>query len=109
MLTRTLDQTGDGSQVLRDGITDHNQVVGRRARSGVREIIDPASLKGPTAPSPNGDLFARQTIDDMLRDTVCRKLSPGFFLDGIGVPCVVLPCAQQCDICPVHNTTSELS
>lgn len=87
----------------RDAV-DYYQAIGRAARSGgVGETIvyfNPASLKKPTGLGPNDDLFGRQAIYDMLCDTsLCRRLRPGIFLDGIGIPCAMLSHAQLCDIC----------
>ena len=86
----------------RDAV-DYYQAIGRAARAGgVGESIvyfDPASLEKPVDISGN-DLFGKQIIYDMLHDRLlCRRLRPGFFLDGIGVPCVMLPGAQLCDVC----------
>jgi hypothetical protein len=86
----------------RDAV-DYYQAIGRAARSGgVGQSIvyfDPAALEKPTDGNEN-DLFGRKIIYDMLHDTsLCRRLRPGFFLDGVGVPCAMLPSAQLCDIC----------
>jgi hypothetical protein len=89
-------------------IVDYYQAIGRGARAGgiARSIVyfNPASLQKPASISGN-DIFGKQVIYDMLHDTsLCRRLRPGFFLDGVSVPCAMLPGAQLCDIC-----TSQLS
>jgi hypothetical protein len=87
----------------RDAV-DYYQAIGRAARAddGVGKSIvyfDPALLERPADVSGN-DLFGKRIIYDMLRDTsLCRRLRPGFFLDGVGVPCAMLPHAQLCDNC----------
>ena len=83
-------------------VFDYYQAIGRTARAGgVGESIvyfDPSSLEKPT--QVNGyDLFGKKVIYDMLQDkSLCRRLRPSFFLDGVGVPCTMLPRAQLCDI-----------
>jgi hypothetical protein len=86
----------------RDAV-DYYQAIGRAARAcGVGETIvyfNPALVGKPADLHPD-DLFGGQIIHNMLHDTsLCRRLRPGFFLDGIGVPCAMLPRAQLCDIC----------
>lgn len=86
----------------RDAV-DYYQAIGRAARAGgVGESIvyfDPSSLKKHTQVD-RPDLFGKKVIDDMLQDkSLCRRLRPSFFLDGVGVPCTMLPRAQLCDIC----------
>jgi hypothetical protein len=56
---------------------DYYQAIGRAARSG----------------------NVGETIIRFDLESLCQRLHPGLFLDGIGVPCVVLPHAQPCDIC----------
>lgn len=84
-------------------VVDYYQAIGRAARAGgVGDCIvyfQPSSLEKP-ALVDGCDLFGRQVIYDMLQDkSLCRRLRPGFFLDGVGVPCSMLPHAQLCDIC----------
>ena len=84
-------------------VVDYYQAIGRAARAGGvgKSIVyfDPSSLVKP-AQVNGSDLFGRQVIYDMLQDkSLCRRLRPGFFLDGVGVPCAMLPGAQLCDIC----------
>lgn len=84
-------------------VLDYYQAIGRAARDGGvgKSIIyfDPRSLYRPIG-SLN-DPFGKQVIYDMLRDgsALCRRLRPSFFLDGIGVPCAMVPLAQLCDVC----------
>jgi hypothetical protein len=41
----------------------------------------------------------------MLNDTsLCRRLRPSFFMDGIGVPCAMIPGAQLCDVCATESS-----
>lgn len=87
-------------------VIDYYQAIGRSARAGGigKSIIyfDPASLKKPIGDAD--DPFGRLIIYDMLRDTsLCRRLRPGFFLDGIGIPCAMLPGAQLCDVCMAQS------
>lgn len=87
-------------------VIDYHQAIGRSARAGGigKSIIyfDPASLKKPMGDDP----FGRGVIYDMLCDTsLCRRLRPSFFLDGIGIPCVMLPSAQLCDICMAQSSS----
>ncbi len=56
---------------------DYYQAIGRAARSG----------------------DVRETIVCFNPESLCRRLRPGFFLDGIGAPCAMLPHAQPCEIC----------
>lgn len=50
------------------------------------------------------DPFGRRIIHDILRDnSLCRRLRPGFFLDGVGVPCTMFPHAQLCDVCKAQS------
>ena len=84
-------------------VVDYSQAIGRAARAGgVGESIvyfDSSSLEKP-AQVNGSDLYGKQVIYDMLQDkSLCRRLRPGFFLDGVGVPCAMLPRAQLCDIC----------
>ena len=85
----------------RDAV-DYYQAIGRLARLcsvGVAIVyFNPASLRKWIG---NGDdLFGQEIIPDMLADILlCRRLRPGFFLDGIAIPCVMLSNAQLCDIC----------
>ncbi len=93
-------------------VVDYYQAIGRAGRSGgVGEAIvyfNPALLNKLIGLSANDDLFGKQTIYDMLRDgSLCRRLRPGFFLDGIGVPCAMLPHAQLCDICSLQFTSEH--
>jgi hypothetical protein len=83
-------------------VIDYYQAIGRSARAGGigKSIVyfDPASLRKPMGDAD--DAFGRGIIYDMLCDaSLCRRLRPSFFLDGIGVPCVMLPSAQLCDVC----------
>ena len=84
-------------------VVDYYQAIGRTGRAGgVGESIvyfNPSSLRKP-AQVNGSDLFGKQVIYDMLQDeSLCRRLRPGFFLDGVSVPCVMLLRAQLCDIC----------
>jgi hypothetical protein len=84
-------------------VVDYYQAIGRAARAGgIGESIvyfDPSFLE-KSAHVNGSDLFGKQVIYDMLQDnSLCRRLRPGFFLDGVGVPCAMLPHAQLCDIC----------
>ena len=84
-------------------VVDYYQAIGRATRAGgVGECIvyfNPSSLERP-AQVIGSDLFGKQVIYDMLQDKLlCRRLRPGFFLDGVSVPCAMLPGAQLCDIC----------
>ena len=93
-------------------VVDYYQAIGRAARSGgVGEAIvyfNPASLEKLIGLSPDDDLFGKQIIYNMLHDrSLCRRLRPGFFLDGISVPCVMLPHAQLCDICSLQFTSEQ--
>jgi hypothetical protein len=93
-------------------VVDYYQAIGRVARSGnVGEAIvyfDPAALVKLIGLRPIDDLFGKQIIYDMLCDrSLCRRLRPGFFLDGIGVPCAMLPHAQLCDICSLQFTSEQ--
>ena len=90
---------------LRD-VIDYYQAIGRSARAGGigKSIIyfDPASLTKPMGDDP----FGRGIIYDMLCDkSLCRRLRPSFYLDGIGIPCVMLPSAQLCDICMAQSSS----
>lgn len=85
----------------RDAI-DYYQAIGRIARAcnvGLSIVyFNPASLWNKI--KQTDDPFGRQIIFLMLADTsLCRRLRPGFFLDGIGIPCAMLSNAQLCDIC----------
>jgi hypothetical protein len=86
-------------------VVDYYQAIGRLARVcsvGTSVIyFNPTSLRKWMG---NGDdPFGQQTIYDMLVDaSLCRRLRPGFFLDGIAIPCVMLSNAQLCDICAVQ-------
>lgn len=87
-------------------VIDYYQAIGRSARAGGigKSIIyfDPSSLTKPMGDDP----FGRGIIYDMLRDkSLCRRLRPSFFLDGIGIPCVMLPGAQLCDICMTQSSS----
>jgi superfamily II DNA helicase RecQ len=69
-------------------VIDYYQAIGRAGRDGGvgKSIVyfDPMSLTGPARSS--SDPFGKQVIYDMLRDgSLCRRLRPSFFLDGIGV------------------------
>jgi hypothetical protein len=85
----------------RDAV-DYYQAIGRLARSGYIGLsiiyFNPAVLR--QAVGDGDDLFGQQVMFFLLSDTsLCRRLRPGFFLDGIGVPCVMLSEAQLCDVC----------
>jgi Helicase conserved C-terminal domain len=84
----------------RDAI-DYYQALGRAARNGEPGLsivyFDPSHLK-----VVGDDPFGRSVIYDMLRDeSMCRRLRPVIFLDGIAVPCSMLPGAQLCDVCEI--------
>ena len=95
VLTRTSEQSDDDSQVMRDAY----QAIGRAVRfSGVGETI-------PHFRNSTVGLFGQQAIHDTLHNTsVCRRLCPGFLLDGISVPCDMLPRAQLCDTHDIQRT-----
>jgi hypothetical protein len=81
---------------------DYYQAIGRAARAGGigTSIVyyDPVSLHKPH--EDINDPFGRRVIYEMLSDELlCRRLRPSFFMDGIGVPCVMIPNAQLCDVC----------
>lgn len=83
-------------------VVDYYQAIGRLARSGYIGLsivyFNPAALR--KVMGVWDDLFGQQVIYELLSDTLlCRRLRSGFFLDGIGVPCVMLMHAQLCDIC----------
>ena len=83
-------------------VIDYYQAIGRLARGGGtgQSVVyfDPSSLRKPRA--EGNDLFGENVIHDMMQDTsLCRRLHPSFFLDGVGVPCAMLPKAQLCDTC----------
>ena len=87
-------------------VFDYYQAIGRAARDGgVGKCIiyfDPMSLHRPIGSL--SDPFGKQVIYDMLRDgSLCRRLRPSFFLDGIGVPCAMVPHAQLCDVCTMQS------
>jgi hypothetical protein len=87
-------------------VIDYYQAIGRAARDGGvgKSIVyfDPMSLQRPIG-SLN-DPFGKQVIYDMLHDrSLCRRLRPSFFLDGIGVPCAMMPHAQLCDVCVAQS------
>jgi hypothetical protein len=88
-------------------VVDYYQAIGRSARGGGigTSIVyfDPASLCKPSR--DGNDPFGRWVIYEMLRDTsLCRRLRPGFFMDGIGVPCAMTPHAQLCDVCEAQSS-----
>jgi hypothetical protein len=88
----------------RDAI-DYYQAIGRAARQNTsgQAIVyfDPTRLKKVTGEDP----FGRSVIYDMLRDrSMCRRLRPVMFLDGVAIPCSMLPGAQLCDICEAEAT-----
>ena len=87
-------------------VIDYYQAIGRSARAGGigKSIVyfDPASLTKPMGDDP----FGRGIIYDMLRDkSLCRRLRPSFYLDGIGIPCAMLPGAQLCDVCMAQSSS----
>ena len=89
-------------------VIDYYQAIGHSARAGGagKSIIyfDPASLKKVMGDAH--DPFGRGIIYDMLCDTsLCRRLRPNFFLDGIGIPCAMLPSAQLCDVCMAQSSS----
>jgi hypothetical protein len=88
-------------------VFDYYQAIGRLARGGGigQSVVyfDPSSLRKPRV--EGNDLFGENIIHNMMQDTsLCRRLRPSFFLDGVGVPCAMLPKAQLCDTC-----TAQLS
>lgn len=88
-------------------VIDYYQAIGRAARAGGpgASIVyfNPSFLRKPI--SAENDPFGKQVIYDMLCDTsLCRRLRPGFFLDGAGVPCSMLPRAQLCDLCTAQSS-----
>jgi hypothetical protein len=88
-------------------VVDYYQAIGRAARAGgigtAVVYFNPAFLWKPAG--DGNDPFGRRIIYDMLCDaSLCRRLRPGFFLDGIGVPCVMLPHAQLCDLCMAQSS-----
>ena len=87
-------------------VIDYYQAIGRAARDGGvgKSIVyfDPMSLHRPIESS--GDPFGKRVIYDMFHDELlCRRLRPSFFLDGIGVPCAMVPHAQLCDVCAMQS------
>lgn len=83
-------------------VVDYYQAIGRLARGGGDGTsvvyFNPAFLRKRI--SDTSDPFGQQVILDVLSDnSLCRRLRPAFFLDGIGVPCTMLPHAQLCDVC----------
>lgn len=88
-------------------VIDYYQAIGRAARGGGvgKSILyfNPAFLGGASE-SDGSDPFGKQIIRDMLSDkSICRRLRPAFFLDGVGVPCSMLPNAQLCDVCTMQS------
>lgn len=86
-------------------VVDYYQAIGRTARKGTvgQSIVyfDPTRLKKITGEDPYGSCV----IYDMLRDNAtCRRLRPVIFLDGIAIPCAMLPNAQLCDVCEAEAT-----
>lgn len=93
-------------------VVDYYQAIGRAARAGGtgKSIVffNPAWLSRPSQPD-QADPFGKQVIHDMLLDaSLCRRLRPMFFLDGVGVPCSMLPAAQLCDVCATQSNHPPL-
>lgn len=93
-------------------VIDYYQAIGRAARAGGtgKSVIffNPACLRKPSQ-SDQTDRFGKQVIHDMLLDaSLCRRLRPMFFLDGVGVPCSMLPAAQLCDVCTTQSNRPPL-
>lgn len=80
---------------------DYYQAIGRCARDEAKGIshvyYDPNDM-GSAA--PRQDPFGRGVIMQMARkDTVCRRVRPGKFLDGFSAPCILLKKGVFCDNC----------
>jgi superfamily II DNA helicase RecQ len=93
----------------RDAV-DYYQAIGRSARAGGvgTSIVyfNPLSLRKPK--SGGIDRFGELVIYDMMHDTsLCRRLRPSFFLDGVGVPCAMLAGAELCDICAAQSNVAR--
>ena len=87
-------------------VVDYYQAIGRAARMGGigTSIVyfNPLSLRKPSG--GGDDPFGGHVIYDMLRDkSLCRRLRPSFFMDGIGVPCAMISHAQLCDVCEAES------
>lgn len=87
-------------------VVDYYQAIGRAARDGSvgKSIVyfHPMLLQGHAGSS--SDPFGKQVIYDMLHDrSLCLRLCPSFFLDGVGVPCAMMPQAQLCGICACQS------
>jgi superfamily II DNA helicase RecQ len=91
----------------RDAV-DYYQAIGRAARvaGGTGTSIVYFHETSLRKPRPGADdIFGKRVIYDMLSDkSLCRRLRPSFFLDGIGVPCSMLPRAQLCDLCTAQSS-----
>ena len=79
---------------------DYYQAIGRAARNGEPALsvvyFDPNSRRKLN----EDDRFGSSVVDAMLSDDhTCRRLRPAMFLDGVAVPCSMLPGAQLCDVC----------
>lgn len=88
-------------------VIDYYQAIGRAARaSGVGKSVvyfDPVSIRRPR--EDENDPFGKRVIYEMLYDeSLCRRLRPSFFLDGIAVPCAMFPGAQLCDVCVAQSS-----
>jgi hypothetical protein len=88
-------------------IIDYYQAIGHLARDGGagQSVVyfNPSSLQKPRV--EGNDLFGENVIHNMMQDTsLCQQLCPSFFLDGVGIPCAMMPKAQLCDAC-----TAQLS
>jgi hypothetical protein len=80
--------------------TDYYQAIGRCARDG-KPGHAVVYFHSKNLPKFTGDdLFGATVIYELLHDdTMCRRLRPGIFFDGVAAPCAMLPGAQLCDIC----------
>ena len=112
------DESGDVGRLLATEVSRNRSAANVQSLSTLVSPLSPAAAHAPspelqgTPPGPSESLDYYQVIGRAARsgdvgesivcfnlESLCRRLRPGFFLDGIGVPCVMLPHAQPCNIC----------
>jgi hypothetical protein len=93
-------------QIPRDAV-DYVQAVGRVSRDGSRGesivYFNPSKCRMISGE----DDFGEAAIHDTLRDdSTCRRLRLALFLDGVAIPCAMLPGGQLCDVCDKQTSLS---